>query len=105
MIEGCPPFSRKTEAEVQSAYAVKKRPPFRAPGKLYAHGIKELIEECWSDNAAKRPTFREIIVRLDHIYDNIGRKKRWKVRPLKCFQRSYSSIDGQSGSSHSTRSS
>ncbi|GAB2299029.1 hypothetical protein Dimus_033104 [Dionaea muscipula] len=106
MIEGCPPFIKKTEIEVQKAYAAKQRPPFRAPGKLYAHGMRELIEECWSDNPAKRPSFREIIVKLDHIYDSIGRKKRWKlqVRPLKCFQRTYSSADSHGGSSRSTRS-
>jgi hypothetical protein len=41
MIEGCPPFSAKQEHEVPSAYAAKERPPFRAPTKSYAHGLKE----------------------------------------------------------------
>lgn len=41
MIEGHPPFSAKQESEVPKAYAAKNRPPFRAPAKYYAHGLKE----------------------------------------------------------------
>lgn len=41
MIEGCPPFSAKQESEVPKAYAAKDRPPFTAPTKFYAHGLKE----------------------------------------------------------------
>lgn len=41
MIEGCPPFSTKQEKEVPKLYAAKGRPPFRAPTKHYAHGLKE----------------------------------------------------------------
>ncbi|GMH05192.1 hypothetical protein Nepgr_007032 [Nepenthes gracilis] len=100
MIEGCPPFSSLEESDVQKAYAAKERPPFKASGKLYAHGLRELIEHCWNAKPAKRPTFSEIIIILDHIYNNIGRKKRWKVRPLKCFQRNPSSLSSHSGSSH-----
>eukprot|EP00262_Sarcandra_glabra_P015973 TRINITY_DN5045_c0_g1_i1.p1 TRINITY_DN5045_c0_g1~~TRINITY_DN5045_c0_g1_i1.p1 ORF type:complete len:459 (-),score=72.12 TRINITY_DN5045_c0_g1_i1:343-1719(-) len=86
MIEGCPPFYGKQENEVPKAYAAKERPSFRAPLKFYSHGIKELIEECWSENPARRPTFREIIVRLSAINNQLAHKRRWKVRPLKCFQ-------------------
>ncbi|KAL8144258.1 hypothetical protein V2J09_017290 [Rumex salicifolius] len=92
MIEGCPPFPEKDEVEVPKLYAEKRRPPFRVSTKLYSHGIKELIEECWRENPQERPTFREIILRLDHIYRSLGHKKRWKIAPLKCFQRSHSSL-------------
>uniref|UniRef100_A0A5B7AK26 Putative dual specificity protein kinase shkB n=1 Tax=Davidia involucrata TaxID=16924 RepID=A0A5B7AK26_DAVIN len=85
MIEGCPPFHTKQENKVPESYAAKERPPFRAPAKRYAHGLRELIEECWSEKPAKRPTFRQIISRLDNIYNSLGHKRRWKVRPLKCF--------------------
>ncbi|KAL8128654.1 LOW QUALITY PROTEIN: hypothetical protein V2J09_017809 [Rumex salicifolius] len=78
MIEGCPPFSDKDETEVPQLYAKKHRPPFRALGELYDHGLKELIEECWSEDPTKIPTFREIIDRLDHMYSRIGSNKRWK---------------------------
>ena len=206
MIEGCPPFSAKPENEVPKVYAAQERPPFRAPSKLYSHGLKEwvllvswmfmfklsafmddkkhiknttfyflvfgslylfgntfvlfivyplfyfyfakfmwfncifhfylffvvwekcacttnnwlfsnpiwsylenielsydflseahltslicqgkesfylsayrLIEECWNENPTKRPTFGQILTRLDRIYNHLGQKRRWKV--------------------------
>lgn len=86
MIEGCPPFSTKQESEVPKAYAAKDRPPFKSPVKYYAHGLKELIEECWSEKPDKRPTFKKIIPRLESICDTLSQRDRWKARPLKCFQ-------------------
>lgn len=86
MIEGCPPFSTKPENEVPKVYAAKQRPPFSAPQKLYSHGIKELIEDCWNEKPSKRPTFRQIIDRLSVIYNHHVHKSRWRVRPLICFQ-------------------
>jgi hypothetical protein len=41
MIEGQQPFSAKQENEVTKVYALKERPPFRAPAKRYGHGLKE----------------------------------------------------------------
>lgn len=41
MIEGCPPFPTKPENEVPKLYVANERPPFRAPAKQYAHGLKE----------------------------------------------------------------
>lgn len=86
MIEGCPPFEAKRENEVPKHYAAKERPPFKASAKFYAHGLRELIEECWNENPSMRPTFKKIIPRLEAIYNKFGHKRRWKVRPLKCFQ-------------------
>ncbi|KAL5096967.1 hypothetical protein RYX36_001294 [Vicia faba] len=85
MIEGCPPFYAKREDEVPKVYASKERPPFRAPTKHYSHGIRKLIKECWKENPAKRPTFRQIIKRLESIYKTIGQKGCWKVKTLRCF--------------------
>ncbi|XP_062160699.1 integrin-linked protein kinase 1 isoform X1 [Alnus glutinosa] len=86
MIEGQQPFSAKQENEVTKVYALKERPPFRAPAKRYGHGLKELIEECWSENPAKRPTFRQIIRKLESIHNSFGHPRHWKVAPLRCFQ-------------------
>ncbi|XP_065633378.1 serine/threonine-protein kinase 12 [Quercus suber] len=86
MIEGCPPFSAKQENEVPKVYAAKVRPPFNSPAKHYAHGLRDLIEECWSEKPAKRPTFRQVITRLESIHNSLAHKRRWKVRPLRCFQ-------------------
>ncbi|KAJ7968802.1 putative Protein kinase [Quillaja saponaria] len=112
MIEGCPPFHAKQENEVPNAYAAKERPPFRAPTKLYSHGLRELIQECWNENPARRPTFRQIITKLESIYNRLSHKRRWKVRPLKCFQnleamlkRDHSNLSRSSRSSCSSASS
>ncbi|KAL2931057.1 Integrin-linked protein kinase 1 [Bienertia sinuspersici] len=97
MIEGYPPFASKGAKDAQEAYAANERPPFKASAKLYAHRLKELIEVCWNEDPTKRPTFREIILKLDHIYNSVGRRRRWiKVRPLKCFQRNESSLGSSS---------
>uniref|UniRef100_A0A7N0REX4 Protein kinase domain-containing protein n=1 Tax=Kalanchoe fedtschenkoi TaxID=63787 RepID=A0A7N0REX4_KALFE len=104
MIEGCPPFSAKLESEVPNAYTAKKRPPFRAPAKHYAHGLRELIEACWSEDPLKRPTFRHIIERLESVQISMGVKRGWKVRHLKCFQ-NLEAIWKRGGSSVSSRSS
>ncbi|KAM0956197.1 hypothetical protein ACFX2A_025001 [Malus domestica] len=86
MIEGCIPFSTKPETEVPKAYVANERPPFRAPPKHYAHGLKELIEECWSEDPFKRPSFKQIIKRLDDINNQFAQKRCWKVTPLACLQ-------------------
>lgn len=86
MIEGCPPFSTKPENEVPKLYVSNERPPFRAPTKHYAHGLKELIQECWSDKPFKRPTFRKIIARLDGIDKQLAQNRRWKIGDLNCFR-------------------
>jgi serine/threonine protein kinase len=87
MIEGCVPFSTTKETEVPKLYAARERPPFKAPEKFYAHGLKKLIEECWSEKATQRPTFRQIIPRLESIFNTLARRRRWKVRPMGCFSR------------------
>ncbi|KAK9051626.1 hypothetical protein SSX86_028253 [Deinandra increscens subsp. villosa] len=85
MIEGCQPFVAKDEKDVPKLYAANERPPFNASSKSYPHGLKELIKECWHENPSKRPSFRQIIVRLESIYNSINHKQRWMIQPLKCF--------------------
>ncbi|OMP06010.1 hypothetical protein COLO4_08392 [Corchorus olitorius] len=79
MIEGFPPFHTKQENEVPKAYVANECQPFQAPAKCYAHVLKELIEECWSEEPFKRPPFRHIITRLYHINNQLAHKRRWKV--------------------------
>lgn len=87
MIEGHPPFHSKQDHEVPKSYAANERPPFSASAKFYSRGLKRLIEECWSENPADRPSFKQIIPRLEVIYNSFGHRIRWKVmKPLKCFQ-------------------
>jgi hypothetical protein len=86
MIEGRMPFAEKEDSEASEAYAGKHRPLFKAPSKNYPHGLKTLIEECWHEKPAKRPTFREIIKRLESILHHMGHKRQWRV----CFSISLS---------------
>ncbi|KAI3764851.1 hypothetical protein L2E82_14868 [Cichorium intybus] len=86
MIEGCQPFVTKNERDVPKLYVAKERPAFNAPSRSYAHGLKELIEECWHENPAKRPPFRQIIIRLESIYNSINQKKHRKVPRFRCFR-------------------
>lgn len=104
MIEGCPPFSTKPENEVPKLYVSNERPPFGAPTKNYMHGLKELIQECWSEDPFKRPTFRQIITRLDDINDQLAQKSHWKIGHLKCFG-NFESIMKRNRLSPSSRSS
>ncbi|KZV51070.1 dual specificity protein kinase shkB [Dorcoceras hygrometricum] len=101
MIEGCPPFSSKRDHEVAKCHAANDRPPFRAALKLYAHGLRELIEDCWSEDPGNRPTFKQIIPRLEAIYNSFGHRRRWKVRPLKWFQKKDDSFGHSSRSDES----
>ncbi|KAH0654586.1 hypothetical protein KY289_032264 [Solanum tuberosum] len=87
MIEGCPPFSMKQEIEVAKAYVANERPPFRASQKLYAHGLRELIEDCWEEQPSKRPTFQRIIIRLEEISRILLHRRRWKACALNFFQK------------------
>lgn len=38
-----------------------------------------LIEECWSQEPSRRPTFRQIIKRLEDIDNHLTYKRQWKV--------------------------
>ncbi|WOK95715.1 serine/threonine-protein kinase TNNI3K-like [Canna indica] len=105
MIEGCPPFCHKGDTEVPQAYASIQRPPFRASQKRYANGLKELIEQCWNQDPAERPTFKEIIDRLYYIQSRTNHKQPWKAKLFSCcpnlkFWKNNDSSSG-GGSSHS----
>uniref|UniRef100_A0A0D6R1J6 non-specific serine/threonine protein kinase n=1 Tax=Araucaria cunninghamii TaxID=56994 RepID=A0A0D6R1J6_ARACU len=83
MIEGCLPLSSMSDIEAAKAYADGIRPEFKASSRHYPKDLKELIEQCWAKDPAKRPTFAEIIHNLDTIIYFCNRKNRWKV-PLFC---------------------
>jgi hypothetical protein len=50
------------------------QPFFFFPGSVRCR----LVEECWHPQAMARPTFSEIIIRLDKIYNNCDRQGSWK---------------------------
>lgn len=41
MIEGSPPFPRRKEIDAAKAYVANERPPFEAPAKQYAYGLRQ----------------------------------------------------------------
>lgn len=84
MIEGCPPFASMPEEEVPKAYCSNERPPFRAPAKRYPSGIRELIELCWSEKPSIRPTFRQIISRLEEVEKLLDHRRRF-MTAFGCF--------------------
>lgn len=78
MLEGVPPFHPKPAEEVAKMMCLEgKRPTFKTK-RNYPSEIRELIEECWSPESVTRPTFSEIIVRLDRIVANCSKNGWWK---------------------------
>ncbi|XP_022927691.1 integrin-linked protein kinase 1-like isoform X1 [Cucurbita moschata] len=79
MVEGMQPFHPRPPEEASKAMCVeRKRPPFKIKSKSYPPDLKELIEECWAPEPVVRPTFSEIIVRLDKIVTNCSKHGWWK---------------------------
>ncbi|PIA29590.1 hypothetical protein AQUCO_05800018v1 [Aquilegia coerulea] len=80
MIEGAPPFHPKPPEEVAKLICIEgTRPPFKLiKSKGYPTDLKELIEECWDPAPVVRPTFSEVIVRLDKIVSSCSKHGWWK---------------------------
>ncbi|KAM6586161.1 hypothetical protein CsatB_013163 [Cannabis sativa] len=79
MIEGIQPFHPKSSEEAAKMMCLERnRPPFRNKSKNYPPDLKELIEECWDPEPVVRPTFSEIIVRLQRIVTNCSKQGWWK---------------------------
>lgn len=79
IIEGMQPFHPKSSEEALRMMCLERnRPPFKSKSKSYPPDLKELIEECWDPEPVVRPTFSEIIVRLDKIVSNCSRQGWWK---------------------------
>ncbi|GAV67137.1 Pkinase_Tyr domain-containing protein/Ank_2 domain-containing protein [Cephalotus follicularis] len=79
MIEGVQPFHPKPPEEAVKLMCLEgKRPPLKVKARSCPPELKELIEECWDAEAVVRPTFSEIIVRLDRIVANCSKQGWWK---------------------------
>ncbi|XP_059304803.1 integrin-linked protein kinase 1-like [Lycium ferocissimum] len=82
MIEGILPFHPKSPEEAARLMCKEgKRPSFKSKSK-YLPDLKELIEECWHPDSFIRPTFSEIIVRMNKIVANCS-KHGWLKDTLK----------------------
>ncbi|CAN1197250.1 Integrin-linked protein kinase 1 [Linum perenne] len=79
MIEGVPPFHPKSAEEAMKLMGTEKmRPAFKVKSRHYPPDMKELIDECWHPEPVARPTFSEIIVRLDRIVSHCSKHGWWK---------------------------
>lgn len=79
MLDGVPPFHPKAPEEAVKMLCLDGlRPPLKFKSKSCPSDLRELIEECWSADPTVRPTFSEVIVRLNKMYSNCPKQGRWK---------------------------
>ncbi|OEL31942.1 hypothetical protein BAE44_0007040 [Dichanthelium oligosanthes] len=79
MIEGSPAFHPKPQEEAAKMICLEGlRPQFKNKPKYYPNDVKELIQECWDPAPSVRPTFAEIIVRLNRIHASCAKQARWR---------------------------
>ncbi|MFQ6627782.1 hypothetical protein Gotur_007875 [Gossypium turneri] len=79
MIEGGVPFHPKpAEEAVKLMCFEQKRPPLKIKSKSCPWELRELIGECWDQEPLIRPTFSEIIVRLERIVASCTKQGWWK---------------------------
>ncbi|TVU37725.1 hypothetical protein EJB05_11056, partial [Eragrostis curvula] len=76
MLEGDPPFSNYEPYEAAKYVADGHRPAFR---KGYSNDLKELIELCWSADINQRPSFLEILKKLDKMKENLSHDSHWHL--------------------------
>ncbi|GMI87409.1 VH1-interacting kinase [Hibiscus trionum] len=65
MLEGDPPFSNYEPYEAAKYAAAGHRPPFRS--KSYTPELRDLTEKCWAADMNQRPSFLDILKRLEKI--------------------------------------
>uniref|UniRef100_A0A0A9GI92 Protein kinase domain-containing protein n=1 Tax=Arundo donax TaxID=35708 RepID=A0A0A9GI92_ARUDO len=76
MLEGDPPFSSYEPYEAAKYVADGHRPAFR---KGYLPELKDLIELCWSGDISLRPSFLEILKRLEKMKDSLSNDHHWHL--------------------------
>lgn len=75
MLEGDPPMSNYEAYEAAKYVAEGHRPMFRSKG--FTPELKELTEQCWAADKSKRPSFLEILKRLEKIKENLPSEHHW----------------------------
>lgn len=77
MLEGDPPMSHYEPYEAAKYVAEGHRPMFRAKG--YTPQLRELTEQCWASDLNARPSFLEILKRLEKIKESISSDHHWHL--------------------------
>ncbi|KAJ1699520.1 hypothetical protein LUZ63_008032 [Rhynchospora breviuscula] len=75
MIEGDPPLSNYEPYEAAKYVADGHRPTFRSKG--FIPELKDLIAQSWSADMHQRPSFLEILKRLERIKESLSSDHHW----------------------------
>ncbi|XP_042433285.1 integrin-linked protein kinase 1-like [Zingiber officinale] len=77
MLEGEAPFLSHEPYEAAKIVAEGNRPKIRAKG--YTPELRDLIELCWAAEINKRPSFLDILKRLERIKDSLSSDHSWNI--------------------------
>ncbi|KAL3501454.1 hypothetical protein ACH5RR_035903 [Cinchona calisaya] len=75
MLEGDPPLSHYEPYDAAKYVAEGHRPMFRAKGVVPE--LRELVEQCWAADMNQRPSFLEILKRLEKVKDSLSSDHHW----------------------------
>ncbi|KAG8366388.1 hypothetical protein BUALT_Bualt17G0074500 [Buddleja alternifolia] len=77
MLEGDPPMSHYQPFEAAKYVAEGHRPMFRSKGSIPE--LRELTEQCWDADMNKRPSFLDILKRLEKIKETLPSDHHWHI--------------------------
>ncbi|CAO2827336.1 unnamed protein product [Amaranthus hypochondriacus] len=75
MLAGEPPMASYEPYEAARYVAEGHRPSIKSKG--FVPELRELTEQCWSADINQRPSFLEILKRLEKIKDNLPAEHHW----------------------------
>ncbi|XP_058082871.1 serine/threonine-protein kinase VIK isoform X1 [Magnolia sinica] len=77
MLEGDPPLANYEPYEAAKLVAEGHRPIFRSKG--YLPELRELTEQSWAADMNQRPSFIEILKKLEKIKENLPADHHWHI--------------------------
>ncbi|CAM8926480.1 unnamed protein product [Rhodiola kirilowii] len=84
MFQGGPSNKAEAPEQVADKRAYEDSRPSLS-SVVFPEKVKMLLRDCWHRNPDNRPTFEQIILRLENIQDTMHEEKR-KSRPATCSQ-------------------
>ncbi|KAL7132795.1 hypothetical protein ABFS83_12G098000 [Erythranthe nasuta] len=77
MLEGEPPMANYEPYEAARYVSEGHRPAFRA--KSFTPELKELTDQCWAGDMNQRPSFLEILKKLEKIKETLSSDHHWHI--------------------------
>ncbi|OAY59451.1 integrin-linked protein kinase 1 [Manihot esculenta] len=77
MLEGEQPLANYEPYEAAKIVAEGHRPPFRAKG--FTLELRELTDQCWAADMNRRPSFLDILKRLEKIKEILPSDHSWNI--------------------------